>query len=117
MSYSEKYLWKEVKIKIDRPIWTKHKDFWRFYELNYWFIPNTKVPDLEEIDAYLLWIDYPLEEFSWVCIAIIKRKNDDDDKLIIVPKWINFTSSEIKKLTYFQEKFFESEIIVEKINI
>lgn len=115
MSYSEKYIWKIVTIKIDRPIWTKHKSFNRIYRLNYWFVPNTIAPDSEEIDAYILWIDQPIKEFTWTCIAVIKRKNDDDDKLVVVPEWKNYTKDEIKKLTDFQEQFFESEIIKKKI--
>ena len=52
-----------------------------------------------------------LDTFTGKCIAIIHRLNDNDDKLIIVPENINFLDDEIRNLTYFQEKFFKSEII------
>ena len=37
--------------------------------------------------------------------------NDDGDKLVVVPKEKEFSDEEIKRLTYFQEQYFESEII------
>ena len=67
--------------------------------------------DGEELDAYVLGIDKPLEEFEGKCLAVIHRINDDDDKLIIVPEGIDYSDEEIRKLTEFQEKYFESEII------
>ena len=109
--YSEKFLNKTINIKIDRTLWSKHPKRWFEYNINYWFVPNTKAPDWEELDAYLLWVNKPVKEFTWKCIAIIKRTNDDDDKLIITPNWENFSDEEIRKQTEFQEKFFESKII------
>lgn len=111
MSYSKKYLSQKVKVIVDRPYWTKHPKHDFFYELNYGFIPNTVAPDGEEIDAYILWINEPLEHFEWICIAIIKRTNDDDDKLIVTENWKSYTDDEIREATNFQEKFFESIII------
>ena len=35
----------------------------------------------------------------------------DDDKLIIVPNNKNFTDSEIRELTDFQERYYESVIL------
>lgn len=42
---------------------------------------------------------------------MIHRIDDDDDKLIIVPKGRTFTDEEIRNVTNFQEQYFESEII------
>ena len=42
---------------------------------------------------------------------MIHRKNEDDDKLVIVPNGKSFSNSEIRLLTDFQEKYFKSEII------
>ena len=65
------------------------------YMVNYWFVPNTLAPDWEEIDAYLLGVFEPVQEFTWECIAIIHRTNDDDDKLVIVPKWKLYTDEQL----------------------
>lgn len=108
-SYS--YLDKEVNVKIDRPLNSKHPKHGFTYELNYGYIPNTTSGDGEELDCYVLGVDEPITEFIGKCIAVIHRLNDDDDKLIVVPEGKEFTDEEIKKLTHFQEQYFESEII------
>ena len=43
------------------------------------------------------------------------NRNDDDDKLIVVPDSRKFSNKEIEALTEFQERFFEHEIIRENI--
>jgi len=111
-TYSTKFLNKTVTVKMDRPMWTRHPRINEIYYIqNYGFIPNTLAPDGEELDAYVLGVLEPLKEFTGKCIAIIHRTNDEDDKLIVVPKWINFSDEQIRALTQFQERFFESEII------
>lgn len=111
MDYATQYLNKIVKVKIDRPLWSRHPKHWFVYCLNYWFIPNTMAPDWEEIDAYILGVFDSIDEFEGICIAILHRTNDDDDKLIIVPQWKNYSDEQIRALTEFQEQFFKSEII------
>lgn len=105
------YLNQIVKVKIDRALHSKHPKFDMVYEVNYGFIPDTSAPDGEELDAYVLGVDKPLEEFVGQCVAIIHRANNDDDKLIVVPEGFEMTDEEIKKQTSFQEQWFESIII------
>ena len=111
MNYSKKYLNKIVKVKMDRPLGSKHPEHGFIYSLNYGYIPDTKAPDGEEIDAYVLGIFEPVDEFTGICTAIIHRLDDDDDKLIIVPEHKNYSDEQIIALTEFQEKFFKSKII------
>ena len=106
-----KYIGKNVEVKIDRTLNSKHPKHNFIYELNYGYVPNTISGDGEELDAYVLGIDKPLEEFEGKCIAVIHRINDDDDKLIIAPEGMDYSNEEIIKLTHFQEKYFEGEII------
>ena len=108
---SYNYIGKTVQVKVDRPINSRHPKHDFIYPINYGYIPNTISGDGEELDCYILGIDEPLEKFEGECIAVIHRINDDDDKLIIVPKGKNFTDDEIRKITHFQEQYFESEII------
>jgi len=111
-SIAKEFLGKTVHIKIDRPIGLKHPKYGFVYEVNYGFVPDTKSPDGEEIDAYVLGIDKPSEEFTGKCIAIIHRTNDDDDKLVLVPEDItNISDEEILKAVDFQEKWFKSIIV------
>lgn len=105
------YLGKIVSIVIDRPLGSKHPKHGFLYELNYGFVPDTKSPDGEELDAYLLGIKEPVQEYRGMCIAIIHRTNDNDDKLIIVPEGMNYSDEDIYKLTHFQEQYFQSKIL------
>jgi len=109
LKIAKDFLGKTVIIKIDRPINSKHPKHGFIYEVNYGFVPNTKAPDGEEIDAYLLCVSEPVEEFTGECIAIIHRKDDDDDKLVIVPENLKeMSDEEILKAVKFQEKWFDS---------
>ena len=105
------YLGKTVSIRIDRQLGSKHPKHSFVYELNYGFVPDTISPDGEELDAYLLGVDEPVESFTGRCIAVIHRTDDDDDKLIVVPEGKAFSDDDIRALTHFQEQFFKSEIV------
>lgn len=105
------YLEQGVKVIIDRPLGSKHPKHGFTYTVNYGFVPGTKAPDGEELDAYLLGVDEPVNTGVGKCIAIIHRTNDADDKLIISANGKNFTNEEIENLTKFQEKWFKHEII------
>ncbi len=105
------YIGKPVSVTVDRPLGSKHPKHDYYYPVNYGFIANTISGDGEELDAYILGIYQPLEYFNGECIAIIHRTNDNDDKLIVVPAGQKYTDEQIRALTEFQERFFESEII------
>ena len=111
LKIAKEFLGKEVKVKIDRPLGSKHPKHGFTYEVNYGFIDGIKAPDGEDLDAYFLGVKGPLVEAEGVCIAIIHRKDNDDDKLVVVPKGFEITDTEIMKQINFQEKYFNSEII------
>ena len=48
------YLGKEVVVKMDRPLGSKHPKHGFIYTVNYGFIPGTISGDGEELDAYVL---------------------------------------------------------------
>ena len=111
MSFSEKYIGKKVNVIVDRKLGSKHPN-WRFiYPTNYGYIPNTVSGDGEELDAYILGVFEPLDTFEGICIAVIHRLNENDDKLVVVPKGTNYTNEQIDCLTEFQERFFKHIII------
>ena len=45
-----------------------------------------------------------------ICIDVIHKTNDEDDKLVVVPEGIKLSDKEIKKQTKFQERWFEHVI-------
>ena len=98
-----------VEVIIDRKIHTvhpKHKDI--LYEVNYGFVPNTiSEIDHEEIDAYVLDVDEPIDSYFGKVIAIIHRFQEED-KLVVANK--SFTKEEIYQKTLFMEQYFDSYI-------
>lgn len=108
---SVEYLGKTVLVKMDRPMGTKHPKHGFVYPVNYGFIPNTVSGDGEELDAYVLGVFKPIENFEGKVIAIIHRTNDNDDKLVVAPEGKNYSDEQIRALTEFQEQWFESKIL------
>jgi inorganic pyrophosphatase len=110
--YGSAFLGKEVEVQIDRPLHSTHPDHGFVYEVNYGFVLNTKAPDGEEVDAYLLCVNEPVSSYKGKCIAVIHRLNDKDDKLVVVPLDVEeMSDEEIRKATEFQERFFTTVII------
>jgi|SRR3989344_5369634 len=103
---------KIVDAVIDRPLGSTHPKHGFRYEVNYGYVPGTKAPDGEELDAYVLGVDEPLKTFRGKCIAVIHRTNDNDDKLVVVPENAEgLSDDEIRTLTHFQERWFRSVIL------
>ena len=111
MTNAKEFIGKIVTVEMDRPLGTRHPKHGFMYCVNYGYVPGTVSGDGEELDAYLLGVFEPLQSYIGKCIAVIHRTNDDDDKLVVVPESKNYTNEEIRVLTEFQERFFESEII------
>ncbi|MFA5185609.1 MAG: inorganic diphosphatase [Patescibacteria group bacterium] len=105
------FLGKPVRISIDRPFGSKHPKHGFVYEANYGYVPGTLAPDGEELDAYFLGANEPLDQAVGDCIAVIHRLDDDDDKLIVVPAGTGLTDEEIEKAVRFQEQWFKHELI------
>jgi len=80
-SLARNFLDKIVEVIVDRPLCSKHPKHGFLYEANYGYIEGTISPDGEELDAYYLGVDRPLEKGIGKVIAIIHRTDDDDDKL------------------------------------
>jgi len=114
MENSTRYLNEIVKVKMDRPLGSKHPKHGFVYEVNYGYIPNTVSGDGEELDAYVLGESQPLDEFEGRVIAIIRRTNDNDDKLIVVKDGTNLTDEEIENAVKFQEQWFKHILIRKK---
>ena len=111
MNNAKEFIGQTVTVEMDRPLGTRHPKHGFMYCVNYGFIPNTVSGDGEELDAYLLGVFEPVQNYIGKCIAVIHRTNDDDDKLVVVPEGKEYTDEQIIALTEFQERYFESEII------
>ncbi len=106
-------LGKKVKVVIDRPMGSAHPTYSNLiYPINYGYVPGILAGDGEEQDCYVLGVDHPLETFQGTVIAVIKRWDDIEDKWVVAKEGCLFSQEEIRKQVDFQEKYFESEIIL-----
>ena len=105
------YLGKTVRVVMDRPLRSLHPKCGFEYPINYGYVPYTISGDGEELDAYVLGVQQPLQTFSGACIAVIHRIDDHDDKLIVVPNGMDLNDNEIEELVDFQEKWFKHIIL------
>ncbi len=100
-----------VTVTVDRPLGSRHPQYPDlYYPINYGYISGTVAADGEEIDAYILGVDRPITQFTGRVIAVIHRRNDVEDKLVVAPDGMIFSESRIAELTFFQERYFDTEI-------
>ena len=45
-------------------------------------------------------------------IAIVYRKDDIEEKWVVVPDGVTFSKEEIRRQIHFQEQYFDSEIVM-----
>ena len=105
------FLNRTLSVKIDRPLGSRHPTYGFIYPVNYGYVPHTPAPDGDDLDAYVLGVFEPIEEFTGRCIAVVHRLDDDDDKLIVVPDGKQYSDEQIQALVEFQECFFKSIIV------
>ena len=111
MVLARAFLGRQVTVRIDRPLGSRHPEHGFRYAVNYGFVPGVIAPDGEELDAYVLGVDEPLQAFTGRCIAVVHRLDDDDDKLVVVPQGVDLSDAEIRAQTRFQERFFDACIV------
>ena len=102
-----------VCVTVDRPLGSYHPVYKEMnYPINYGYIEGIIAPDGEEQDAYVLGVGHAVEMFTGKIIAIIHRIDDVEDKWVVCPAERTFTKEEILEQVYFQERFFQIEIIM-----
>ena len=106
-------LGQRAHIVIDRPVGYVHRTgaYETVYPVNYGFWPGVPGGDGEDQDVYLLGVDEPVAEADAVVIGVVLRKNDAEDKLIAAPAGVSFTKEEMARAVYFQERWFETELL------
>lgn len=110
--YSE-VIGKYVEGRIDRPLGSVHpKVSTLVYPVNYGYVEGVFAGDGAEQDVYFLGEDKPVSEFKGRIIAVIHRFNDVEDKWVVAKDEMSFTKEEIENAVEFQERFFDSEIIM-----
>ena len=98
-----------ITARIDRPLGSahpKHPDL--IYLVNYGEVPGVMAPDGDWQDVYVLGVDEPLTVFTGRRIAVIRRRDDVEDKWVLAPDGMIFTAEEIMAAVHFHEQYFDS---------
>jgi len=74
-------------------------------------VPGVLGRDGEEQDAYLLGVFTPVNAYDGICIGVIRRGDESDDKLVVVPEGVEYTDEQILALTEFIERFHDSYLV------
>lgn len=100
-----------VTVTVDRPLGTLHPSHADVrYPVNYGYVKGLTAGDGEAQDAYILGVQAPLRAFTGRRIAVIHRRNDEEDKWVVAPDGMSFTEEEIRNQTAFQERYFDTWI-------
>ena len=102
-----------VTVTVDKPLGSYHPEYKdMYYPINYGYIEGVMAPDGEEQDAYILGVNEPVCKFTGKIIAIVYRKDDIEEKWVVVPDGVTFSKEEIRRQIHFQEQYFDSEIVM-----
>lgn len=102
------FLGKMVHVEVDRPIGYLHGDI--LYPVNYGYLPGVTAGDGEEQDAYILGVREPVASFDGQVIAVVRRRDDCEDKLVAAPEGTVLHQGQIAQAIRFQEQYFDTYI-------
>ena len=105
------WLGRVVEVVVDRPLGSvhpRHPDL--RYPVNYGYVPGTLAPDGEPLDAYVLGIEEPVARAAGTVVAIIRRRDDVEDKLTVAAAGTQWTAAAITAAVHFQEQYFDSYV-------
>jgi inorganic pyrophosphatase len=107
---------RRIEIVIDRPLGSLHpREPDLRYEVNYGYVPGTLAPDGHPLDVYVLGTSEPMERCVATVIAIVRRRDDVEDKLVAVIDGApleGWDAEGIALATWFQERWFDTWIEV-----
>lgn len=112
LAFTDQFLGRHLTIVIDRPLGSTHPEHPDLkYELNYGFVPGIPAPDNEPLDAYIYGVDKPVRRFTGTVIAVIHRRDDKEDKLVVAPSGMVVYEPMIEEAVHFAEQYFDTSII------
>lgn len=106
-----KLLGQLLTVTVDRPLGSVHPDFKdTVYKVNYGYIDGLIAMDGDNLDAYVLGVNEPVDQFTGRVVAIIHRMDDIEEKLVVAPAGMRFNQAEIMEAVHFQEQYFDTTI-------
>lgn len=101
-----------VEVTVDRPLGSVHPEHEDIvYPINYGFVNGVLGGDGEAQDAYVLGVDHAVESFQGEVVAVIVR-GDVETKWVVAPSGATYTKQQIAAAVHFQERYFQSTIIL-----
>jgi hypothetical protein len=108
---AERVVGNGYKAIMDRPAVAEHpKHKGLIYPINYGYIPDLIAGDGEEQDVYIIDSHEPLSEATVKIIAVVFRKNDNENKWVGTVGNRLYSTNEIKQAINFQERYYDIEI-------
>lgn len=105
------WLGRTVDVTVDRPLGSTHPEHpGLVYPLNYGFVAGTMAADGEPIDAYVLGVDEPVERATGTVVAVVERRDDAEDKLVVAGSAGPWTAAAIRAAVNFQERWFDTRV-------
>lgn len=94
-----------VKLIIDRQYGSAHPVHGFIFHANFGYVRNFETPKGNELRAYYLGENVPLETVTGECIAVIYGSGEEDDegKLVVVPPGMQLNNRAIVAAVAFQE--------------
>lgn len=97
---STDWIGRRVEVIVDRPLGSSHpEDLSMVYEVNHGFVPGTMAPDGEPLDVLIIDAEAPLDACEAEVIAIIRRRDDVADKLVVRIGDRTWSPTEIERKT------------------
>lgn len=106
------WLGRRLRVVVDRSLGSRHPRHGFRYDLNYGYVPGLISPDGDELDAYIIGLDEPVDEFEGDVVGVVLRADDVEDKLVISSTQ-GWTAAAISAAVMFQEKFFASRVVTQ----
>ena len=102
-----------VTVTMDRPLGSRHPSHPdMIYPVNYGFIRGLPAADGEDQDAYVLGPEAPLKALTGRVAAIVRRRDDAEDKWVVCPAGCSPDAASIMEQIRFQEQYFDSTVIM-----
>lgn len=102
---------RHVVVYVDKPMGSIHPRFGWNYPINCGYVRHACTIYGDDLTAYIIGIDRPVDIFSGKVIAVVYRQEDKSYRLVVAPDGMDFNDSEIAKALEFDVRDSKYEIL------